>query len=738
MRLPQAPRISVQTLGREDISAPAQKWGAEATTSATLAKGVSDSARFINGLIRAKEAQDTTLREQGLRKDLALSYDSIVSKETYDLNNPDDAELIKGSQYDKFDAKGNKRTVIGREEVIAQVWDKKRKSIVEQGFSNLNGHQVASLEKSINPVIDNLDVNVQQNSIKYKSAALKKELLTSAQELLDSGDVDGGIKLIADAPYFTDVRKEELIGKARLQGEKDGIQSVKLSNDPVEIVNLRNELLDENYSGVLSDQERNAAIKTLDGAYKVSMAETVAREKGRNAKNTALIEVGVDRGTLSYDAINNGLKEGFYDWGKWSSLTQKADNVTKQLQKDASYKSALADLVTGKKEFNPANTNQTKMADDAAKFLTIEEQEQWSYQNGYVMQPLQDVIEGNAIGGDGLKALEIYQRFDDVNPVLLAKLDARATDVLSIASELTRGGESAEKAIETARELILQAPEIKDARNAEYKVKSKEASKDLEDFMDADTQLFDLNIGYAADVDVPADMKTEFKRLTNHYFMYSGDFESSQRIAYNNLKKTWGISGVGGKMVDGNLSQDNYGAKFSPERMLNTSTEQANNALNAFAFDKGIPAEDIIITPTHNTARGKAEYTITLWDEETQTPQLVIDEETNAPLLWDASEYMVISAERAKEKAVAEHEEYKTSDEYKQKRYNTSNEQFLINKRLKEMEAMDGIELFNEANKILENKNASPEQLREANKIIDKLDLAVGQRRQAQQKRIGF
>lgn len=729
MRLPRTPRIGTQSLGREDVNAPARQWQAEANTAATLVEGVSDSARFIGGLIEAKQNQETALRAQSLKRDLAQSYNAIANKETYDLNNPEDVELLKGSQYKKADAQGNLRTTIGREEVMAQVWSNKRDTIREQGFADLSGQQVASLEKTINPVIDGLNLNTQENSIKFKSAALKKELLTNSQELLDAGDVNGSIKLIADAPYFTDAHKTELIEKVRVQGEKNNVQSAKLSNNPGEILGVKNKLEDDNYAGVLSDQERNAAIATLNGAYKVSMADKVAKEKEFNAKNTAIIEVGVDRGTLSYDAINEGLQSGFYDWNKWATLTKKADDVTKAQQKDAFYKAKLADITTGRVSFNPANTDHTKMADDAAKNMQPDQLEAFAYQSGYVAQPLQDIIESNAINGDGLKALEIYQRFDDAMPTLLAKLDSRATDVLSLASELTRGGEGAEKAIETARELILQAPEIKEQRGKEYAVLSKKPSKELSDFMDADGQLFDLGGGWNADIAVPSDMDAEFKRLTNRYFMYSGDFESSQRIAYNNLKKTWGISGVGNKMVEGKLSQADYGAKFSPERMLNATTLQANNALKAFAFDQNIPFEKIIITPTHNTSRGVAEYTVALWNDETETPSLIRDSETNTPLLWNASEYMSKGAEQAKMKAKADElvesgefdeETGKTSDAYKHELYSISNDQFLINKQLKDLESLDDMGQYKEAQDILENKNASPEQIREANKVIDK------------------
>jgi len=223
MKLPQTPRIGTQSLGREDIGAPARQWQAETQTQQTLAAGISGAADMISSMHKASLDEDANQRTLDLKKSLDMARMNIDNKQTYDLNNADDAALLRNANYTKIDASGNQRRYIDSHEVMSQVWTSQRDDIMTKGLKNLDGHQVKRIHSQLDEYIGNNDVSVAENSFKAKNNAMRSRATQSAAEAVDAGDTQLALKILAETVPFSDVERTELRQKLLKRSETNAV-----------------------------------------------------------------------------------------------------------------------------------------------------------------------------------------------------------------------------------------------------------------------------------------------------------------------------------------------------------------------------------------------------------------------------------------------------------------------------------------------------------------------------------
>jgi len=286
------------------------------------------------------------------------------------------------------------------------------------------------------------------------------------------------------------------------------------------------------------------------------------------------------------------------------------------------------DFMGGRVYMNPSNTDHKKAVDNTLARRGRTDPEylvQVVAKTSYMPQIMQNDMIGAALNTPHVETfteqLEIYGRLNDVAPHMLAEISSDANTVLGLAAEAVRTGSDPGAAMEYARDILAKAPEQKEARQQQYDnlVKDSSNADALQSLMDGDEELFDLSMYYTSDVSPSAEMALEFSMATEREFMKVGDIQTARGLAYNNsIRRFWGISGVGSRMKDGEMSSDARSQKYPPERTLNVSTKQANGALKAFADENGLDVNNLQVFYDPITARDGSTWSIIVVDPKTQ------------------------------------------------------------------------------------------------------------------------
>jgi hypothetical protein len=367
--------------------------------------------------------------------------------------------------------------------------------------------------------------------------------------------------------------------------------------------------------------------------------------------------------------------------------------------------------------------------------------ERFSQDLGYVPKFLKDKIEGGALAGNGAESLNIYTRMLDGKPLVVSQINQAARSILNTAAGYVRNAAmSPEEALTQARELLLVPEEQRSSRQREYSSlrAAGENVDSLEDLMSEDKASLFASEGMlwgrsmVSEVDPSRQQIEEFEYLTEQEFIKTGDIQVSRRNAYQLQRPTWGPSGVGGAIVAGELETGLRSSKYPPERMLNQTTEQVNDTLTTFAMANGLLADDLILKDTPNTARGVAEWRVYQWDKETKVPVPIMDEDTGRELIFDATVYQefktdLLEIQGIQDAAQAEgliEENGKQTAWAVRKLKGEIDAQSRIDSIIEGMASKPKATQYMIAERIVGNKNASPDQIKEATQIMQRIDKA--------------
>ncbi|GAG53470.1 unnamed protein product, partial [marine sediment metagenome] len=163
----------------------------------------------------------------------------------------------------------------------------------------------------------------------------------------------------------------------------------------------------------------------------------------------------------------------------------------------------------------------------------------------------------------------------------------------------------------------------------------------LKDFMDDDEGVHGFDPTWFGSAPAAVDVMTgEFQNLTSVYYERTGDIKRAQQMAWSAVKESWGPTTVGAQLTsDGVVNGENRPQKYSPERVMNVSSERADNALGAFSEGHGFDKDNVMVITDPQTQRDGS-WAIMVIDPETDLPVTVFNEGTGKLVRWKGSEWL--------------------------------------------------------------------------------------------------
>lgn len=511
--------------------------------------------------------------------------------------------------------------------------------------AKLEGMITSNAEKISNPhlrkeFLDKAAISAADKMMRASVAAenvqqeyMLKVGLDRANQAAENGQIDVAIWNI-DQLEASELDKKQWTEAAHEMAETYHVTQAIRSSDQETVLTMRSLLEDENYDGYLDEANRQAAITDLSNRLTQLGAEREAEKNNEFALTFSDLSVGIVDGNVTRMDLEAAKTRGQANDQDTSGITPpQYTALVKQLQtsqggsEKAAWESAFFDdMMAGRVYMNPDNNDHRNAVDNVLERRGLSDPEflvKVVSKSSYMPQKLQDTITGVALNSDKPEelsaVLEIYGRLEDSAPHMLKELGTNADTVLGMASQAVRVGADPVRAIMDARTTLAEAPEKAEVRRDAYREITKDASNlnALESRMNSDEDLFDISIYWSRDVEPSYDMQGEFNVEVEKQFMITGDIDTARNLAYKKIKRTWGISGVGGRMKEGEFNTEIRSQKYPVERTLGFTTEQANVALEEWKKEEGLEGKDIQVFSDNITARDASSWQILIADPET-------------------------------------------------------------------------------------------------------------------------
>ncbi|MDF1527628.1 MAG: hypothetical protein P1R74_00750, partial [Sedimenticola sp.] len=604
-----------------------------------VAGGLADTIAKVSAAERKAEI-DAKIADASMELDEAQR--TALYTPAWDVND----SALSNIKFNRKDRAGADRTHVDGHEIQTQLWDQSVNDISSRYTKGLDPKEAEYFKSKVYGTIRNGTDAIAIASIKGTNRKAREINIDTAHKLVDVGRLDEAIDHINKSTPFTEEEKVDLVEKLQTYDETTQVSSAIRSSDPEVIATALSLLEDENYSGWLTESQRQAAVVDLRRRSDEQRTEFKLEMAQRHEMFYSDFELAVQNGHLKASDIEGAYQQWQDDQSRPDALGPKERTHLHKVAHERFIKQQKIDnniaevnqAISGRTILNPANKDDRKAVEDYVTATNPDTAtlEKIVVKTGIMPQVIQDKIEGQSINGNisqASDALAIYQRMEDTAPHLIHGIDERAQAILGQASVMVRGGIDPQKAIEISRESLKLAPEQREAREQAYKELKPNNAAALKSMMDADERLFDLNAYYTSDVDYAPGMTAEYDVLTKQYFNLTGDLVVAQKMAYKGIQHTWGISTTGAYIKEGEAKSGPRALKYPPERVFNMSPEQSNAAFTSFAAVYGLDPGKIIIYSDPTTARQLDSWAVGVVDEN-GLPSIPMNPKTFEPLRY--------------------------------------------------------------------------------------------------------
>lgn len=647
MKLPMIEYRQVETLGRADTGAPSAMAAAQQQRGNVLQKAMGQLAEVTAQFIERKEnaeynnnMAETSIEvsewegQNGGRatfsaEDIEGLPDYIPRTETGTANNGDKVSVP--------------RKAIPAYEVYPLLLEQKLRGVIKEKaekISNprlrqdyINKSEAVAAEKIMRATI-----SAEQQQQAYMLADGKDKIKTAATR----GDISTAFFLI-DQLETSDLVKKQLKEEAEFDVEVFYVNSAIRSTDQEAILMMRQALDDPNYSGQLNEAQRQGSINALNTRFVQIDAERDADRKIQHSISYNTYKVGITDGQVTRLDLDNGYARWQADKNdpnginpdEYSALVDRLRVHQNSIKTEVDYSAKIAGFMDGTAPANPENKDDRDAIDWYVNKVgltrdNVVELGQLTQLTGIVPQPLQDIVNGFILNGNDEQAalgMQYFQNLRNGAPHLVSRFGSETEKVANLASLFMRGGQSAAEAISQSRQWHLDVtPEIEQTYRSMYKDLEIEPTEAMHDMMAGDP-LWDQTL-YPWDsrsVDAHPDMTAMFSQLTQKYYpLTKGNLEQAQAMAYQGIKKTWGISGAGSYIKGMGIETGKRPMKNPPERLLNASTEDIMLGMDGYAKKHGVDRDGLILVSDSDTPKIYS-WQVLKFDDETATFELMPD-----------------------------------------------------------------------------------------------------------------
>lgn len=616
----------VQSLGRPDIGGPGRVAAAQAAAT-RMATGLVAGTALMAGEIADSEAiSQELIKARSSVEDFKRSIDGQMSF--------DGDGLPESPDYDRqetvFDAQNGKPIKQSRRvsaaEAVPVLTGKHLDGIRKTAMENLSPGQYRAFAKQFDEVDFQTRDQLSDYAAKMGREAGRATAIKDAGSLVEAGKPVLAADRLADTGYFTEAERSQLLEDLSTNNAIQSVHTAVATENVAGMRNMLDQLQSDDYDGPLEGRYRTAAIASLESGITDATAEQVAAEKQRKAHAVGQLDIDVHTGKKGLLDIEKAYQSDLLTPNERVRLTKSYYSRQAQKTELLDMSARVSDALAGNLTMSPSSKDDRVAVDMAYKAdQTDEFAMRLVSKTNILPETRKTTLEGSAINGDIQTAsqdLSFFMQLQEAHPQSLHKLDTRADAVFSTASAMVRGGADPQASIQLVRDNLKIPDAEKDALKRQLATDKKDThdAEALTDFMDADP-LFDTNWGPFSDVATTTAMQADFKAGADQYYLASGgDINLARKASYDNMRRVWGTTGVGGRIVEGKYKPQHQRAmRYAPERMTGRSTDDVQSALNLYSASKGLPSDGVAIHSDNITARSgsRPTYQVQVYDEET-------------------------------------------------------------------------------------------------------------------------
>ena len=685
MKLPRVEYRKVESLGRADLGAVGALAGAESRKGQVAQQTANMFADLSANYIQRKENAEYNDQVASMQVEMSEWQGKYTAKDFYTA---DELGNISEEAVPRMDITtddlGNEiqtsRNFIPAHEVYPHMLKQKLDAITmekSEKISNPLMRQEFLRKAGVNSADMMMKASIAAENA--QEAYMLKLGIDKASDAAEGGDI-AAAQFYIDELETDELTKKGLIEKAEVMAEGYHVNQAIRSTNPETVMAMRALLDDENYSGNLSEAQRQGAIRDLNGQLVELDSERTAEMAKQHEVAYSDANAAIDSGDFTNLEIEEGFaryKENENDPTGWDGAERTAlrgrltafNNRNRDFNNRAE---AGADLLNGGAD--PYDADHQKNIDayvEKNQITDLRKLEDIVMKTSIMPQVVENHLNSNAANGEpaeATKALEMYGRLVDSDAYKVREMGPEAKEIFSDAHILNRGGVNPVRALEIARENARLAPELKEQRKINYKALEADDKnpKALQEFMEDDGTRHGFEVAwYTSDIQATDEMTAQFNNMVSVHYERTGDLARAQSMAWSSIQETWGPTGVGADLKGTEIVHpESRPQQYAPERLMNVTTAVANNRLGAFSEAHGFDVENVMVISDPITARDGS-WAIMVIDPETNLPNFQINSATGQVLRWYGNRWgkagVQYGYDQSVAEAVAEREQVKAS-----------------------------------------------------------------------------
>ena len=299
---------------------------------------------------------------------------------------------------------------------------------------------------------------------------------------------------------------------------------------------------------------------------KQRQAEIAAQAADERKRISAEIDVGVSRGQIGQDQLDDYREDGVITDSQWAKFTKQRDKI----QKEMSGRAARAELVSFSSatdaRLDPKNSDHRKAVDE--EFLRTQERDQ----NKPVEEQLTNVV--NLVDQTGVlpaslknnlsvvstskdadsvqMGYDLFSRLEAKSPgIVSTQLDQKTVAFYAAYGDKINAGLDKNLALEDTRKQVYETSPAQKQERRELIANAIKLSEDQELLEKLVEQDYDGFTKYWLETDpqnrIPNAMLIDFNTLFEVFIENTGDIEQASRLAYDSLKNNWGETNINGE-----------------------------------------------------------------------------------------------------------------------------------------------------------------------------------------------
>lgn len=516
---------------------------------------------------------------------------------------------------------------------------------------------------------------VAQSTAMYERQVLKDQGLDYKSAL--NKEQFGLARGIAEGMNISDSQKSAMNDEVSSNQERAYISNIMQSGDMQLIDDTINRLEDSGCSQYMSTAQCGAAKNGLKNAFNQAEADMYKAQ----AEARSMFQSDFNEEIATGRATEADVEYYFNQWqiDRLNPDTINPEQRTRALAKIRSGQAGRLkqsgqitfynELMNGNVLANPTEPEQQKAIDvgiandpNMSEDRLLEVIERTSY----VPKTVRSSIETNAINGSPKQmneAVQFYNRIQSSSPILTSGIHNDAKDILDPAASFVRTGMPGDQAMVLSKEILAKAPENIDFNTKTYSsdIKYEDNIKALDNFIQDDEPGFvSSTIGIGGDNSTVA-MQSQFESMTEKlYVKYDGNIDLARKVAYNNLRETWGSNETGATVSGAGISDSRRVMQYPPAQEMGWDNPTTDRALGMFSEDRGFQPEKVILHSNSGTANGSKSWSIAVYNEETNEMDIPLDPDTLQPIEWAPGNYagrLQIEAAEAKAAVIEEYQQ---------------------------------------------------------------------------------